>query len=975
MQSSRTSTCETTAAASRPVKVRVVPTVSRFLYAHRVPPGSGIIPTNTRIGDKTLDIHGGSYHIPDDEYPVFLDMYRNEVVTGKSKEYLTEKQLESGGPMLVDLDLRFDYSVAERLYTHQHIQDMLCLYLDELKGMYEFDADTKFNVIIFEKPTVNRVADKKITKDGIHIIVGLQVEHAAQMIIRERMISKLQTAWSDLPITNTWIDVLDEGISRGHTNWQLYGSGKPGYDIYRITSAYVCTYSDEYDEITPTEIPNARAHFESAAHFPEISARYAKHPEPFMRPETAAAITERKAPARGSNTSASGGTAPASAPAMFVAESATAISSSDEMAACLAAFLDSLTPAQHELREAYEYTMTLPIEYYGPGSYTKWMRVGWALANIHPNLFIVWCAFSAQAPRFDYMTIRGDLWDRWSKFTFGAPPGEGLTKRSIMHWSKQDAREKFEAVRTASLEYYLDETLEKMSVHSGGIRGGRGCGDFDLATVLYHMYKDSYVCVSIKSSIWYRYRNHRWGECESGTTLRKAVSEDMRKLYLRKIESLREKANAEGADVLDEKSPYGAKIRYILDICDRLGRTKDKQNIMIEAKELFYDGKFLSKMDNNPYLLCFENGVVDFKAGEFREGRPEDCVSLSTKIPYVPLEKADPTIVKDICDFMHKLFPHDGLYEYMWDHLASVLIGTTTNQTFNMYIGIGQNGKSVLVYLMELALGQYKGDVPLTMMTAKERVKVGGVAPEIVQLKGIRYAVMQEPSKGDCINEGIMKQLTGGDPISGRGLYMTQTITFTPQFTIVCCSNEFLGIKSNDHGTWRRIRVVDFESLFTENPVDGDADKPYQFKLDKNIRDRFELWKGVFAAMLVDRAFKTKGNVTDIDKVLASSNSYRASQDYFAEFINDKIAVDPAGFIQKTVLVSIFKEWYNTNYGNRSANFKEVAGYMDKKFGKNKNNIWHGVRIQDTRAIEDECLAHAEGVLPDGDDEIVLEEI
>ena len=95
-----------------------------------------------------------------------------------------------------------------------------------------------------------------------------------------------------------------------------------------------------------------------------------------------------------------------------------------------------------------------------------------------------------------------------------------------------------------------------------------------------------------------------------------------------------------------------------------------------------------------------------------------------------------------------------------------------------------------------------------------------GLTPEIVELKGIRYAVMQEPSKGDKINEGIMKQLTSGkDPIQGRAPYMPMTISFIPQFNLVVTANVFMKIESNDHGTWRRIRPVPFMSLFTENPV------------------------------------------------------------------------------------------------------------------------------------------------------------
>lgn len=74
----------------------------------------------------------------------------------------------------------------------------------------------------------------------------------------------------------------------------------------------------------------------------------------------------------------------------------------------------------------------------------------------------------------------------------------------------------------------------------------------------------------------------------------------------------------------------------------------------------------------------------------------------------------------------------------------------------------------------EKVLGDYEGDVPLTLIT-QQRTKIGGLAPELVQLKGVRYAVIQEPSKGDKINEGIMKQLTGGDPIQARAPYMPQT--------------------------------------------------------------------------------------------------------------------------------------------------------------------------------------------------------
>jgi P4 family phage/plasmid primase-like protien len=306
----------------------------------------------------------------------------------------------------------------------------------------------------------------------------------------------------------------------------------------------------------------------------------------------------------------------------------------------------------------------------------------------------------------------------------------------------------------------------------------------------------------------------------------------------------------------------------------------------------------------------------------------------------------DVTIVSEIRDFMQKLFPVKQLHDYMWEHLASTLIGTSSNQTFNMYIGVGSNGKSVLVSLMEYVLGEYKGDVPLSLVTDK-RTKIGGLAPEMVALKGVRYAVMQEPSKGDRINEGVMKQITSGiDPIQARAPYMPEAIKFIPQFKLVVCSNEFMEIKSQDHGTWRRIRVVDFMSLFTDNPVYDDPEKPYQYPLDKNIKEKFSYWKEIFAAMLVEKAFETNGIVKDCDIVMKSSNSYRESQDYIAEFIADKIIIDQKGTISKTELKQEFSNWFQGTYGRGEPSQKDVQSYMDKRFGKfEKHKCWTGCRI------------------------------
>ena len=385
----------------------------------------------------------------------------------------------------------------------------------------------------------------------------------------------------------------------------------------------------------------------------------------------------------------------------------------------------------------------------------------------------------------------------------------------------------------------------------------------------------------------------------------------------------------------------------ILDIRLRLVTTNDKKNIMTEAKELFHDPLFMDKLDINPYLLCFENGVVDFKEKIFRKGYPEDYVSKSTCIDYVA--NNDAKTIAEINDFMSKLFPRPELREYMWDHLASMLLGTPDKQTFHMYIGEGRNGKSVLTTLIDEIMGEYKGVVPLSAIT-QDRAKVGGTSAELAELKGVRYAVIMEPSKKDAILEGPLKQLTSGlDPIQCRAPYSTKTMIYYPQFKLILCSNVRMEVKSQDFGTWRRIREVPFESLFTENPVHDDPDKPFQFLVDGTIVDKFSYWKYTFMYMLVQRAFKTNGKVGECDIVNQASKAYQESQDFIAEFIREKIVVDAGGKIKKTELNSEFTVWYQSTYGKGAPSPKEVHAYMDKKFGKfekKEKGAWTGAKIK-----------------------------
>jgi putative DNA primase/helicase len=196
------------------------------------------------------------------------------------------------------------------------------------------------------------------------------------------------------------------------------------------------------------------------------------------------------------------------------------------------------------------------------------------------------------------------------------------------------------------------------------------------------------------------------------------------------------------------------------------------------------------------------------------------------------------------------------------------------------------------------------------------------------------------------LNEGVIKEFSSGeDELQGRALYSGKMVKFMPQFNLVICTNYLPEIEGNDHGIWRRVRVVNFKSRFTDNPVDDDPETPYQFLIDRSISKRMENWKEVFASMLADRAFQNKGRVPDCSEVISARDAYRKSQDCIAEFMADRIVLDVTGTISKTELNAEFKNWYENAYGRKGGpNAKDVHAEMDKKF-KKEGKIWKGVRI------------------------------
>lgn len=525
----------------------------------------------------------------------------------------------------------------------------------------------------------------------------------------------------------------------------------------------------------------------------------------------------------------------------------------------------------------------------------------------------------------------------------------GLNLGSIHHWAKIDNPDKYKEFRNGQIRTYIEQSMTGTNV--------------DVAKVLHKMYKYQYVCSSIKNQKWFHFDKHRWVEDESGIGLRNKISNELVQEYCKLISYLNERIGLmeDQLEEFDKKKrvemeskikQMEAKIERLTIITKNLKTTTFIDNVMKECRGLFYNKDFIQKLDENHFLFSFKNGILDLKTGEFRNGRPDDYISLCSGVNYIPYSDNLPYLA-DINDFLEKIQPVPNLRKFLLSLMSSLLEGHNADESFHLWTGTGGNGKSKLNELLVEAIGEYSIKFPITLFTAK-RGASNSVSPEVVESKGKRYAYLEEPDEGERINVGLMKEYSGGDKIKGRGLW-SNFIEFKPQFKIILFCNDMPKVPGSDKGTWRRLKVLEFSSSFVSNPKNEN-----EFLIDKYLGEKIPKWAESFMSLLVHNYFtnyKTNGGLFIPQEVAKYTEEYQKDMDIYVDFISSRL-IKTDKLTDKIPLQSVhdeFKIWYTSNYNCQKYPLKsEMKKHFEKKYGKKFCSSTHIIGFVKNQEIKED---------------------
>jgi len=587
----------------------------------------------------------------------------------------------------------------------------------------------------------------------------------------------------------------------------------------------------------------------------------------------------------------------------------------------------------------------------------EWMTVGWILFNIgdgNPQALDQWLEFSERCGEKYDETACIYEWDRMVK--------RELTLGTLHYYASVDSPDLYNKYKQEQAEKYVKESLD--GSHN------------DIAKLLHAEYGNEFVCASITNKMWFQFRDHHWEEIEEGIFLRARISNEIAAKYA----ELNTKISMEMVQAQDkmESTAYATRSKQVLKLMCNLKSAPYKQNIMKESMEVFYDRRFRSKLDQNPYLIGFQNGIYDLKLNEFRPGRPEDFISKVLPIEYKEYEETDED-VRNVLDFLQKVFPDPDVRMYFLDTYSDIFVGGNNQKKVYMWTGDGDNGKSITQLFFDKMLGELAIKFNTQYFTGK-KVASGSANPELARAAPpVRLVTMEEPDADEQLNIGELKKLSGGDSFWARDLFEKgkNTREVIPQFMLTFVTNRLPRLKYSDKATWNRIRVIPFEATFVEpgKPCPATMEeqmKQKRFPMDKDLKNKVPGMVTAFAWYLLDWRTKLSGHRREPEKVLEATAVYRKQNDIYRQFIEESIMEDDA-VLTLTELYAQFKEWFKEGWPNMSLPIKnEVREYFEKCWGEPGVGIrWNGYRI---RTLND-MIADGDAVVLGEEDLIDYEKV
>jgi putative DNA primase/helicase len=376
------------------------------------------------------------------------------------------------------------------------------------------------------------------------------------------------------------------------------------------------------------------------------------------------------------------------------------------------------------------------------------------------------------------------------------------------------------------------------------------------------------------------------------------------------------------------------------------GSEGEAKNASREARDICSSGKLtavtrlvksdraiavaVESLDHNRWILNTPGGIVDLNTGQMSAPDPDQLCSRITAV--TPQWGPHPVWSK----FLAEATKGDmDLQKYLQRLMGYSLTGSVREHTFAFIYGEGGNGKGVFINAMMGVLADYHRDSPMETFVASNSDRH---PTELAALVGARLVTASETDVGKRWDEPKLKRLTGGDPITARGM-RENFFTYRPCFKLVFAGNYKPETRNLDPAMRRRMHLVPFTNK-PETP-------------DPMLGEKLEAEYPQILAWAID------GCLAWLESGLQAPASVRvATEEYFEE--SDPLgqwlleATKPAHESITTPLLDLYGSWkefanqhgYFVGASNRFGSLLKSRGYARKHDPKTRRATYAGITLQ-----------------------------
>ena len=482
---------------------------------------------------------------------------------------------------------------------------------------------------------------------------------------------------------------------------------------------------------------------------------------------------------------------------------------------------------------------------------------------------------------------------------------------------------------------------------------------FDIAKVVHLMYGDKYVCCyNGNTPIWYEFKNHRWYEEEDGASLKLAISTEVFKKYCLSASYYLSKSSQAETDT--EQAMYAEIGKKLGSVALKLKNAPFKTNIINECKALLKKSNedFYDKLDNNHYIIGFENGVYDLKTMKFRDGLPEDYVRSCVAYNYNP--QVDVVIRNELMKFVDSIVSCQAVREYLLFVLAYNLSGNKYLEQAWFLTGLGRNGKGTLkdLYGLTLKQGAYYQESDIAILTNIKK-DANSATSALMALKGKRVAVFSESEDADeKIKVKILKQIVGRDTLSGREMYAKKQCEFKPTFSLMFCFNDMPKLSKLEPNLLDKLNVINFPYRFCDEPKtenDRLIDKTLKNKFENDVRYRQQF-------MLILLEYFQKYMIMDCttphipDEVKESTKEYIEENNEVGMWLKEKCIItnNKKDMMTPTDMFNLFKNDNTSSSCRNPGEFGKAMSFNGYKVSKHDGKFYYKGIKYNNYMIDDE---------------------